>query len=103
MTWDVIQQMSMRDAMANGNGGGRTASDMAGMAMGMADGPADGGSDAAEFCRSAGTAAGGPGFFRQYGSPGRRMQILSGMRYKDRGYEILSELRKKTDVRRRMI
>ena len=29
------QQMSMLDAMANGNGGGRTASDMAGMAMGM--------------------------------------------------------------------
>ena len=29
------QQMSMLDAMANGNGGGRTASDMAAMAMGM--------------------------------------------------------------------
>ena len=29
------QQMAMVDAMANGNGGGRTASDMAGMAMGM--------------------------------------------------------------------
>ena len=29
------QQMAMIDAMANGNGGGRAASDMAGMAMGM--------------------------------------------------------------------
>ncbi len=94
------QQMSMIDAMANGNGGGRAASDMAGMAMGMMMGQQMAGqmSQTMFGTDSRHRQLGGTDPASEQSHPRRRLEILSGVWNQDRRHEILPELRQKTDV-----